>query len=178
MKKSLVAVMLVLTLVGAVVQQAAAQAAQKPTIKDPKEYNAYVSAVQQSDPNAKAQAIEAFLQTYPDSVMKGDALDALLSSYQQAGNLQKMADAASRLVQVDPNNVTALATLTYYYRLSINTKNLQQNLDLMQKYASAGEDALPKMQKPEGMSDADFTKRHNELGAIFEGGLGFVALQK
>jgi len=28
------------------------------------------------------------------------------------------------------------------------------------------------------MSDADFTKMHNELGAIFEGGLGFVALQK
>ncbi len=27
------------------------------------------------------------------------------------------------------------------------------------------------------MSDADFTKLHNELGAIFEGGLGFVALQ-
>ena len=75
MKKSLVAFLLVLTLAGAVVQQLAAQAApaappaqatpaaQKPQIKDPAEYNAYVNAVQQSDPAAKAQAIEAFLQT-------------------------------------------------------------------------------------------------------------------
>lgn len=186
MKKSLVAVMLVLMLAGAVIQQAAAQAApqaatsaaQKPTIKDPKEYNAYVSAVQTSDPAAKAQALEAFLQTYPDSVMKTDALETLMGAYQQAGNGQKMVDAATRLVQADPNNAKALAILTYTYRASITAQNLQQNLDLIQKYATAGEDALPKMTKPEGMDDAAFTKMHNELGAIFEGGLGFVALQK
>ncbi len=82
MKKSLVIMLLVFAIAGAVVQQAAAQAAaapaapaaQKPQIKDPAEYNAYVNAVQQSDPAAKAQAIEAFLQTYPNSVMKEDAL--------------------------------------------------------------------------------------------------------
>src|SRR5208283_1461914 len=41
-----------------------------------------------------------------------------------------------------------------------------------------GEQALHNLPKPEGMSDPDFTKFHNELSAIFEGGLGFVALQK
>jgi hypothetical protein len=178
MKKSLGAVLLVLTLAGAVVQQAAAQASQKPTIKDPAEYNAYVNAVQQSDPNAKAQAVEAFLQTYPNSVMKNDALEVLMGAYQAGGNGQKMVDAAARLAQADPNNVKALAILTYTYRASINAQNLQQNLDLIQQYATKGEEALPKMTKPDGMSDADFTKMHNELGAIFEAGLGFVALQK
>ena len=34
------------------------------------------------------------------------------------------------------------------------------------------------MPKPDGMSDADFTKLHNELGAIFDGAVGFAALQK
>jgi hypothetical protein len=187
MKKPLVAILLVCTLSGAAVQQLAAQAApagqaasaaQKPTIKDPAEYNAYVNAVQQSDPNAKAQALEAFLQTYPNSVMKNDAGEALMAAYQQAGNAQKMVDAATRLVQADPNNVKALAILTYTYRASISTQNLQQNLDLIQKYATQGEAALPNMTKQEGMSEADFTKMHNELAAIFEGGLGFVALQK
>lgn len=178
MKKSLLAIVLVLTLGGAVVQQATAQAPQKPTIKDPAEYNAYVNAVQQSDPNAKAQAVEAFLQTYPNSIMKADALEVLMGAYQQAGNGQKMVDAATRLVQADPNNVKALAILTYTYRASINAQNLQQNLDLIQQYATKGQEALPKMTKPEGMSEPDFNKMHNELGAIFEGGLGFVALQK
>jgi len=33
------------------------------------------------------------------------------------------------------------------------------------------------MQKPAEMSDADFTKLHNETGAIFDGAVGFAALQ-
>src|SRR5208337_3608201 len=85
---------------------------------------------------------------------------------------------ANRVLQVNPNNVRALALLTYYYRASTTAQNLQQNLGLVQKYAQQGEQALRNMTKPEGMSDADFTKFHNELSAIFEGGLGFVALQK
>ena len=41
--------------------QQAAQPQQK-TIKDPAEYNAYMSAISAQDPAAKAQALEAFLQ--------------------------------------------------------------------------------------------------------------------
>src|SRR5271157_1626901 len=180
MKKSLVIILLVFA-IAALVQQSAAQAAapsSQKQVKDPAEYNAYVNAVQQSNPAQKAAAIEAFLQTYPNSVMKEDALVSLMSAYQQAGDAQKMVDTANRVLQVNPNNVRALALLTYYYRASTTAQNLQQNLDLVQKYAQQGEQALRNLTKPEGMSDADFTKFHNEVSAIFEGGLGFVALQK
>ncbi len=182
MKKFLLVMLLVAAATG-FVQQASSQAAapapatQKKEIKDPAEYNAYVNAIQQQDPNAKAQALEAFLQTYPNSVMKIDAAEQLMAAYQQAGNAQKMIDAANRILQTDPNNIRALAILTYTYRATTTAQNLQQNLPLIQKYATQGEQALPNMPKPEGMSDADFTKLHNELGAIFEGGLGFAALQ-
>ena len=180
MKKSLV-VMLLVFAIAALVQQSVAQGAapsSQKQIKDPAEYNSYVNAVQQSNPAQKAAALEAFLQTYPNSAMKEDALVSLMGTYQQAGDAQKMVDAANRALQVNPNNVRALALLTYYYRASTTTQNLQQNLDLVQKYAQQGEQALHNMTKPEGMSDADFAKVHNELSAIFEGGLGFVALQK
>ena len=181
MKKFLIAMLLVAAATGFVPQAssqaASGQATQKKEIKDPAEYNAYVNAIQQQDPNAKAQALEAFIQTYPNSVMKIDAAEQLMAAYQQAGNVQKMIDAANRILQMDPNNVRALAILTYTYRATITAQNLQQNLPLIQKYATQGEQALPNLAKPEGMSDADFTKLHNELGAIFEGGLGFVALQ-
>src|SRR5271166_5042773 len=180
MKKSLVIILLVFA-IAALVHQSAAQAAapsSQKQVKDPAEYNAYVNAVQQSNPAQKAAAIEAFLQTYPNSVMKEDALVSLMSAYQQAGDAQKMVDTANRVLQVNPNNVRALALLTYYYRASTTAQNLQQNLDLVQKYAQQGEQALRNLTKPEGMSDADFTKFHNEVSAIFEGGLGFVALQK
>jgi TolA-binding protein len=117
MKKLLVVTFLAFALAAAAVPEAAAQAAAqpaaqqpaaqpaKPQIKDPAEYNAYVSAVQQSDPAAKAQAIEAFLQTYPNSVMKEDALVTLMGAYQQAGNASKTIDTASRVLQANPNNV-------------------------------------------------------------------------
>ena len=193
MKKSLV--MMLLALIATVAVQSLAgqgsqpaqsgQAAQPapsgqaaPTIKDPAEYNAYVNASQQTNPAQKAQGLEAFLQTYPNSVMKEEALVSLMSAYQQAGDAQKTLDAANKVLQTNPNNVRALAVLVYYYRATTTAQNLSQNLDMVQKYAQQGEQALHNTTKPEGMSDADFTKFHNELSAIFEGGLGFVALQK
>ncbi len=181
MKKSLVIMLLVFAIAGTVAQQAVGQAAtaQKPQIKDPAEYNAYVNAVQQTDPAAKSQAIEAFLQTYPNSVMKEDALVQLMAAYQQAGNSQKTVDAANRVLQSNPNNIRALALLAYYHRsLASAGTDPAKNADLAMEYGQKGLDALPNTPKAEGMSDADFAKFRNELSAIFEGAVGFGALQK
>src|SRR5215471_3099464 len=181
MKKLLVVMLLVFAMAGAVVPQAAAQAAAqpaKPQIKDPAEYNAYVSAVQQSDPAAKAQQIEGFLQTYPNSVMKEDALVTLMGAYQQAGNASKTIDTAGRVLQANPNNIRALALLAYYYRslCAQGGADATKNCDQASQYGQKGLDALPNTPKPEGMSDADYTKFHNDLMSIFDGALGFSAL--
>ena len=192
MKKLLVVMLLVLALAGAVVPRVAAQAAAqpgaqqpaaqpaKPQIKDPAEYNAYVSAIQQSDPAAQAQAIEAFLQTYPNSVVKEDALVTLMGAYQKAGNASKTIDTAGRVLQANPNNIRALALLAYYYRslCAQGGADAGKNCDQASQYGQKGLDALPNTPKPDGMSDADFTKFHNDLTSIFDGAVGFVALQK
>ena len=52
------------------------------TIKDPAEFNAYQMATTQTDPTAKAAALESFLQTYPQSVVKQAVLDMLMDTYQ------------------------------------------------------------------------------------------------
>src|ERR1700748_987648 len=118
MKKSLVTMLLLLATAAiqplAAQQPAGGQAApqqQKKEIKDPAEYNAYVNAVQQADPKAKATSLESFLQTYPNSVMKSDAMELLMGAYQQAGDAQKTMDTANKILQSDPNNVRALALL-------------------------------------------------------------------
>jgi tetratricopeptide (TPR) repeat protein len=191
MKKSLVTMLLVLA-TAALVQPSAAQGAQpaqagqpaqptqKKEIKDPAEYNAYVNAIQQTTPQAKVQGLEAFLQTYPNSVMKEDALEQLMVAYQQVGDAQKTIDTAARVLQANPNNIRALALLTYNYRAAASQggPQMQQNLQQAQQYGQKGLQALQNMQKPDGMSDADFTKLHNETGAIFEGAVGFAALQQ
>src|SRR4051794_3656119 len=132
MKKFLLVMLLVVAATGFAQQAssqapASGQATQKKEIKDPAEYNAYVNAIQQQDPSAKAQALEAFQQTYPNSVMKIDAAEQLMAAYQQAANAPKMIDAANRILQMDPNNVRALAILTYTYRATTTAQNLQQN---------------------------------------------------
>ena len=169
MKKSLV-MMLLAFASATMVQQALAQGgaqpaaagqsaqAQKPEIKNPAEYNAYINAIQQQNPAQKAEALEAFLQTYPSSVMKTDALELLMVSYQQAGNAQKTLDAANRILQADPNNVRALALLAYNYRAAASQGGPQMadNLAKAKQYGEQGLQALPKLQKPAGMSDAGF----------------------
>lgn len=149
---------------------------QAPTIKDPAEYNAYVNAVQQQDPNGKVSALEAFLTQYPNSVMKSSALEQLMGTYQQTGNQAKVIDTAKRLQAADPNNLRALALLTYLSRQAVMTGNTASLADL-QTYCAKGLDAVKANQKPAGMKDEDFEKLKKDTSQIFNGGCGFAALQ-
>jgi hypothetical protein len=161
--------------------QPAAPAApqQKKEIKDPAEYNAYVGAVQQSDPAAKISGLEAFLTQYPNSVMKEDALEILMGTYQQKGDANKMGDTAQRLLQINPNNVRALALLAYTERVKAQANdNPQQNLPLAEQHGQKGEAALQNFAKPEGMSDTDYANLKKQMDGIFNAAIGVAALQK
>ena len=143
---------------------------QKKEIKDPAEYNAYVGAVQQTDPTAKISGLEAFLAQYPNSVMKEDALELLMGTYQQAGNQAKVIDTANRLLAANPNNVRALVLLAFNERASQKWADARQ-------HAERGLQALPSMSKPDGMSDADFEKQKTQMGGLLNSVAGFSALQ-
>ena len=78
------------------------------TIKDPAEFNAYQMATSQTDPKTKAAQLEGFLKAYPQSVVKPAVLDMLIDTYQALGDTDKTLSAASRLLQVDPNNLKAI----------------------------------------------------------------------
>lgn len=171
--------------------QPAAPASQAPVIKDPAEYNAYVAAVQQADANAKISGLEAFLTQYPNSVMKNQALEILMGTYQQAGGQQKTPEAAAKfqqkttdtavkLVTADPCNVRALALLAYFDRLRAQggDPNAAQLLADAEKYGQQGLDCLPKFNKPEGTSDADFQKMKDQMSGIFKAAIGIASLQK
>jgi hypothetical protein len=73
-----------------------------------------------------------------------------------------------------------LALLAYNSRAAASQggPQMQQNLQLADQYGQRGLQALQNMTKPEGMSDADFVKLHNNFTAIFDGAVAFAALQK
>ncbi len=184
MKKILV--MVVLGVAALASAQDAAQPAQgqpaasssAPVIKDPAEYNAYVGAVQQKDPAAKVSGLEAFLTQYPNSVMKNQALEILMGTYQQTGNQQKTMDTATKLVTADPCNVRALTLLAYFDRMRAQGGDpaAKQLLADGKKYAQQGLDCLPKFTKPEGTSDADFQKMKDQMTGIFDSAIGVADL--
>ncbi len=186
MKKSLIILVLVLAAVamgqtGADPQAQGGQSAQTgPTIKDPAEYNAYVTALSQTDAAAKAQALETFLQQYPSSVVKASALELLMATYQQLGNAPKLIDAANRLLQADPNNLRALALLTYIYRQQAENggPNAAQSLQQAGQYAQKGMQANETAPKPAELSQADWEKLKSQTQAIFAGAAGMAALQQ
>ncbi len=157
--------------------QPAAPAQQKKEIKDPAEYNAYMSAVNQTDPAAKAAALESFLQQYPNSVMKTDAMELLMAAYDQAGNAAKTTETAQRLLQVDASNVRALALLAFSRRTQGQQTSNPQLIAEAAQYGQRGVEALKNYSKPEGVSDADVEKLKTQLSGIFNGALGINSLQ-
>ncbi len=161
--------------------QAAAPAGQAaaPVIKDPAEYNAYVAAIQQKDPAAKISGLEAFLTQYPNSVMKNQALEILMQTYQQSNNVKKATETATKLVAANPCQVPALTLLTYIDRMMAqqgDPNGKQESADA-EKYGQEGIDCLPKFNKPEGTSDADFAKMKAQMTGNFDAGIGWGALQ-
>ena len=155
---------------------APAAQAQPPVIKDPAEYNAYVAAVGQKDNNAKISGLEAFLTQYPNSVMKNQALELLMGTYQQANNLKKTLETGQKLVASDTCNERGLALLAYYNRLLVqnapaNDPGVPSELADMKKYGQEGLDCLPKI------TDAELLKNKKQMEDIFKAALGIAALQ-
>ena len=157
----------------------AQQGGQK-TIKDPAEFNAYMTATTMTDPNQKAAALEAFAQQYPSSVVKEDALEGAMAEYQKAGNAPKASQTANTLVQTNPSNVAALAVLVYGKRQAANQATTPatqgQNISEASNLAQRGLSALQGRTKPADMSDADFQKRQQIFSVIFNGAIGQAAL--
>ena len=145
--------------------------AQQITIKDPAEYNDYSNAISQSSPAAKASAIEAFLTKYPNSVVKAEMLEQLMAAYQATNNMDKTVDAASRLLQTDPNNLRALAITVYIKKAQAAQKSTPAEQQPLLDDAAASAQKGIAAPKPANMPDADFQKLKDATTPIFYGAI-------
>jgi hypothetical protein len=144
----------------------------------PAEYNAYNSAITQTDPKAKAAALEAYLAAYPQSAVKGSVLEQLMGAYSGIPDAAKTLDAADRLLQVDPNNIRAYLLEVYFRRTQAeqmtDASAKQAGLDKAAEYAQKGLAAT----KPAEMSDADFSKLKAGAYPLFYSAIAIAALSK
>jgi tetratricopeptide (TPR) repeat protein len=147
-----------------------------PGMTNPAEYKAYLAAINTQNAEKRAQALEIFLAWYPYSVLRIDAFEQTMAAWQTANNPAKADAVAVRLLQLDPDNVRALANRAYSGRAQAMAGD-DKALPTAVTAAQRGIAALPKWQKPAVMAEPDFTRLKMQIVAIFDGTLGFAALQ-
>jgi hypothetical protein len=133
------------------------------TIKDPAEFNSYQMATTQSDPKSKAAALEQFLTTYPQSVVKKAVLDMLIDTYQGLGDADHALSAASRLLQVDPANMKAIFLSVVIKKSQCGKTQDPQTCDDAAALAQKG----LAVAKGTGVSDDDWKKQTGATYPIF-----------
>jgi tetratricopeptide (TPR) repeat protein len=138
------------------------------TIKDPAEYNAYQMFSTQTDPKAKAAAGESFLEKYPQSVVKNAVLDALIDAYQATGDQEKQLNAATRLLQVDPNSLKAILFSVLIKKGQCAQKSDPATCDDAAALAQKGLSAT----KPAATSEDDWKKLTSAAFPIFHSAVG------
>ncbi len=138
-----------------------AQDAGQITIQDPAEFNAYQNFSTQTDPAQKCAAGESFLTTYPQSVVKKAVLDELITCYQQTNQPDKVLSAASRLLQVDPNNMKAIFISVYLKKQAcakaVDASGVSTDAQTCDDAAALAQKGLT-APKPADTSDADWQK--------------------
>jgi len=167
MKKVVLASLLAVAGAATIVQPCFAQDASAPATPaagqaggqvqmSPEEYKAYNDADTAATPAAQAAGFEAYLKAYPSSAVKKDALQKLMFAYSKTNDSVKTLDAADRLLQVDPKNLTALTFETFLRRSAGDAlTDPAAKTAALDKAAGFAQTGLT-VEKPSGMDDATF----------------------
>ncbi len=141
------------------------------TIKDPAEFNAYQMATQQTDPHQKSAALESFLTTYPQSVVKDAVLNMLIDTYQGLGENDKALSAASRLLQDQPNNMKAIFISVFIKKAQCEKTQDAQACEDASALAQKGLAA----QKPADVTDDAWKQQTAATYPMFHGTIAVAA---
>jgi tetratricopeptide (TPR) repeat protein len=167
------ALMLATTLAVASVDVAAQT---RSSFANPAEYDAYMAAINTRDPAKRATAMEVFIAWYPGSILRIEAYEQAIAAWHAANQPAKADFLSAKLLQIDPDNVRALANRAYAGRAKASTGDAAA-LEPAVKAAERGLVVLPTWQKPMTLDDAAFARVKEQMSAVFNGTLGFAALQ-
>ncbi len=131
------------------------------------------------DPAHQIEVGEAFLAKYPMSVYTGAVYSELATAYLGTNQPEKMVNAGTKAVEINPDNVDVLPLLAWAIprRVTAQTPDAAQQLAKAQDYAKHGIQLLTTMPKPEEMDDAAFTKAKNDKLAMCHDGIGVAEVK-
>lgn len=154
--------------------------AKAPQWKSREEYDAFQAILKASSGEAKISAANAFLQKYPTSDFKSQAMFLKFQAYVQEHEVNQAIAAAKQVLQANPNNglkITALHYLAYVFPYVYKPGESAQ-LGEAQNNAKEGLQLLQQVQKPANLSQDQFESQIKHYRADFNRALGFAALQQ
>jgi len=154
--------------------------AKQPNWKSRAEYDAFQAMSSEKDPNKQIADAQAFLEKYKDSDFKDLACLAMMQAYFKLGDSAKAIDAARQALSFSPDNLDALAFISYTFPYVFNAKAPTADADLSgaESNAKHGLDVLQNLQKPANVTDDQFSQYVKPKRAAFNTALGFVDVQK
>jgi tetratricopeptide (TPR) repeat protein len=138
-----------------------------------------VYAARTGDPANVVQLGEAFVVKYPASVHLLAVYSLLTPAYMETNQVDKMVDAGSKALQIDPDDVDVLPVLAWAVprRLNPQAPDGLQQLQKAQAWGRHGIELLNALAKPEGLDDATFAAVKNEKLSMCHDGLGVVDIK-
>jgi len=118
------------------------------------EYSLYAMALQTTDSKKQIMLIEALQQRNPKSEYLSKATDALFIAYQKAGAADKAVALAQQVAATGQPSEDMLLVLT-------DDAAKKKDSDKVHAYSAKLVEVMSAKPKPEGIADADWTKRKN-----------------
>lgn len=141
---------------------------------------AYKAFFEAKDHTLKAKLGEEFQGKYPTSRYRELVFVTLSNSYQSLGQEDKMIAASEKAIEINPDSVPALVTMTKALARRTNPQSLdaQQKFDKAEQYGKHAIELIAALPKPENVTEENFTKIKNNALADVHGGLGLAYLRK
>ncbi|HLZ13803.1 MAG TPA: hypothetical protein VKP58_14565 [Candidatus Acidoferrum sp.] len=125
---------------------------------------------------AKLDAIEAFLQKFPQTRYRSVAYGFLTIGFAQVGKSAKALEYGDKELELNPNDVATMAIISQTIPRVINssTPDAAKKLDRAESLGKRAVEVVPTLPKPEGMTDETFVSTKNQTLAMAHGGIGLV----
>jgi len=120
------------------------------------EYSLYATALQSTDPKKEAELLEALQQRNPKSEYLAKAIDPLFVAYQRAGENDKALALAQQVFASGQPGEDMLLVLA-------DDALKKKEADQVHTYTAKIVEVMNSKPKPEGVSDADWTKRKSTI---------------
>lgn len=139
------------------------------------DYKAFFE-VPRTEASKQVRLGEAFLAKFPESRYRESVYSRLVSAYLALEDVDKVYSVGEKALELNPDNVDVLSVVAYAVPRRVNASELDapRKLQKLEQYAKHAIEVLNDMQKPEGISEEDFTRAKNDKLSMAYSGLGIV----